>query len=885
MNRKYSTIITVVISVAITISIICGIGYYVYNKYIVNELAQKMIIKNIIDSIKDKGINDIISGPLKKLVNTGELKGTIVQKLEELTKSKVTIDEIDYYDDKGLVFNNVKLVKDKDTVFIESVTIDSANGIMLNRITRTGAKDGDTISAGSARVGLNSITLLDFGINPTAEITVENPRFVAEKVVIGFDLTDILDQKSLILSGLKINNFNLFLINRPNGVWLFMDSLKELADKLNLPEYSEMLRDGAIARNGEVSLIDTVSPDETIHSSGVDISFKPHAGNLRDVKIEGAAHDEFLGNLSLTGNLDLYAPKLDIKVTMDNVKVTEDFLKKLPTIGEKLWASYMPVGDLSIDGSMKFYTIGTERIFEPAININLNDMEITYDDWPFTTTRVTGQLKFLKNKLNIVNLNGYVFEDGQHGANIKFNAMMEIGKPELKLIVTAMDVNLTDELVAKLPEICSTLQDTFKPEGTADLKVTYQVEDTGEIKSDYIIELDCKNWNLTYPEIPVPLKNINGRVVISENIEDGLFGKNKGRVQLLGMAGYFNADSKKVPFDFSGDIDIDSDKKILNIKIPDLNVTDEVLQYLPEEYKTALKDFTPSGKTDMSIVYDNRDSDKPNLAIALDCEDCEFVDTRFPASFHSVSGTINITDNHISANHIEGKCYDGQVNGSVLIDTEKSDYQYNGDFAFSEMNMHQLMNNFFKTEQDWPGLLSGKVKFNHGKDNQEGFDASGTIILKEGSISNVPVALSIINLFNLGLPGKVIFESGYANFIIKDNIVKIDEAKVYSDSIELTARGEVGFDGSLDITVIVGFSNNILLDIPVVGKFVEFVVGTVRKRLTKVHVGGTIKDPKSTLSMLHPRKSPIKSTVDLIPADSNGTGTTTIKTKQFKAKN
>lgn len=879
MKRKRSIAIAVVISVVLTIIVFSSAGYFIYHKYVVNELAKKMIMKNLYNSVKGKGIHDILSKPLKDLAESDNLNEVIIEKLEEFTKMDAFIDEIVYEDEMGLNLKNVKLKKNSDTIVIRDVYIDPSKGIILKNVKKSTDTGKNVLTADNIHIGLNTITVKKFKLNPSREITVETPGFYADKVIGEFDLIDILDKKTFILSDLKAFSFELLLAKRPYGVWLLMDTLKGVLGKLDLPDYTNFLEGGLVGTDGKVSLIDEdMTLGGSLELDGLDIRFNTHAGSFKQINIEGELHDKSLGNFNLTGILNLEAPELDIRLGAKNLMVSEDFFKRVPNIGQNLWKSYKPIGDLSLDGSMKFLTKGKERIFEPLININFNDIELTYVKWPFKATRGSGQIMLLDKKINIRGLQGYVFEDEQHGTKVELDAIMEIGKPAMNLTVKAYDVEMTEGITSKLPKVCKKLYETFNPAGKADLTVTYLVDDRDKVESDYVVELDCKNWSLTFPTIPIPLKNVNGRVVINKSAPDSLMGKCSGRVQLREMNGYFDDGVNMRHFSFDGEFDMGGPSKILNLNIPALNMNSHVIKYLPAEYQNILKDFTPAGKADLNIVYDNTRGNKDaDLSITVDCKGCDFIDSRFPAPLHSVMGLIEINRKSISTDHIIGRCYNGLVKGSVRIDIEEDGYKYDGVFDFTEMDMNELFHEVFKADQDWPGLLSGKVKFNRGYGDKKSFDASGRIVFEKSNIANVPVALSIFKILNLGFPSKVVFNKGYVNFLVKDNIIEIDEAKISSDSIELVARGTVGFDGKLDLYIIVGFSDNFLLDIPVVGKLMEFVVGGVRKQLTKVHVGGTFKQPKSSLAMFDPIKRPIKREIDLIPKKESTIGTSTSK--------
>jgi hypothetical protein len=93
---------------------------------------------------------------------------------------------------------------------------------------------------------------------------------------------------------------------------------------------------------------------------------------------------------------------------------------------------------------------------------------------------------------------------------------------------------------------------------------------------------------------------------------------------------------------------------------------------------------------------------------------------------------------------------------------------------------------------------------------------------------------------------------------------------VFSDSVELGCVGTVGFDSTVDLTVIAGLSQETFSQIPFLGGLMDFVVGGVRKKLTKVQITGTLSKPKSKMVGLKPFTDPIKRIFDVLsPAGKN----------------
>jgi hypothetical protein len=167
------------------------------------------------------------------------------------------------------------------------------------------------------------------------------------------------------------------------------------------------------------------------------------------------------------------------------------------------------------------------------------------------------------------------------------------------------------------------------------------------------------------------------------------------------------------------------------------------------------------------------------------------------------------------------------------------------------------------------------MKFQGRGTDPKNFYAEGKININEGSLSEVPIILSVFNFLNLRLPKKESFHSAKATFVVKDGIIHVEDGRVYSDTIELNGRGNINFNGEVHIDVVAGFNKGLFSQLPVVGRFIDLVVGGVRKQLTMVEIKGTYSNPESHSVPFKPLTRSIKSMFDVLPKEAHETITDT----------
>jgi hypothetical protein len=174
------------------------------------------------------------------------------------------------------------------------------------------------------------------------------------------------------------------------------------------------------------------------------------------------------------------------------------------------------------------------------------------------------------------------------------------------------------------------------------------------------------------------------------------------------------------------------------------------------------------------------------------------------------------------------------------------------------------MENFVKVQEELTGECEGNIEFQGDGDDLKSFTAKGSVKLREGYLSEIPAVLSILKLLSVSLPKKEAFHTANLEYSIKDKIVHVEELEVLSDAIELGCVGTVGFDGTIDLIVVAGLNRETFSQIPFIGGLMDFVVGGVRKKLTKVQITGTLLNPESTMIGLKPLTDSVKNIIDVL---------------------
>ncbi|MBM4066073.1 MAG: hypothetical protein FJ266_10620 [Planctomycetes bacterium] len=674
----------------------------------------------------------------------------------------------------------------------------------------------------------------------------------------------------------KLNIYNAVVIapeltvEKPTDIWSLLDAFKANFDKIDMPAYMDILNQGVEIRDLKIHIKEntqTNSPE--IKLSGVNITFLPYAGSFKDIIIKGNIDDEFLGNYSFTMNLHPNIPSLEIEANAKNIMLNEEFLSRFPYVGKMLWDDYKPAGTINVSCRASFNNQNKQKKKDYVINVNLNGLEAMYKNWPFLIYHLNGDVEINNEKLYLKGIVGYI-KSGNCTSQAEFRGEFDLYGAKKTFVMTIPNLLLNQEFLTNIPDFGEQVWSKIRPTGLVDLTYQYNVGEKEE--SSCFLAVNCKDLEINPLNFPLSISHVNGQVKLCNNI-----------ILFTDTGGFIQCGGQSIFTELNGVYDIKNDRKIFNLHIPNLSITESLLKNLPtkgigEKLWTNLK---PSGKVDLIANFQGFKEEKDNrYSIEINLKDCEMSDSKYNIFLSGIGGRLEIDKSRFASKHIDAKCCGGHVEGTISVNTETDPYQYEGELNFSRIILEELAQKVTKTERQWSGLLYGRIKYRGSGTDPKNFYAEGQFNVNEGYLSDVPIILSVFNLLNLTLPKKESFHSAQAKFIVKDGIIHIDDGRIYSESIELNGRGDISLNGDLHINVVTGFSRDFFSQIPIVGRLFDLVVGGVRKQLTMVEIRGTFLKPESHSVPFKPFTKSIKNMFELLPKDEHGTTTTTIERKK-----
>lgn len=542
--------------------------------------------------------------------------------------------------------------------------------------------------------------------------------------------------------------------------------------------------------------------------------------------------------------------KISVNLNVPNFNITETLMKMIPDVGEKVWEDYRPEGN--IDLTIKYESNEDASVIDYSAEAICKGITARHPNIPYALSNIVGLIKNDGKNIYLKNMSGYLL-NGPRSNRTMFDGVIDLESKEKRFTISIPNLDLTEEIVKNIPKKGEDIWSGYKPAGQIDFTVDYKgFEDSS--RDEYIITVDGKGNELECADLSIKLSDIIGRVIVDKN-----------DVQLKNLQGYVVNDGQLARAVCNGVYKLkNKDKKTL-FNVFDLRVTDGLLDKFSKQLKNEWLKIEPVGRVNVTLEDEvSNVNGKDKHAITIDAMGCEVGLNNLPVRISDIDGRINIEDGQLTSRNFIGMFNGGNVNGLIKLDRTTPNGAYAGNLNFEKVSLQKLMENFVKDKQKWTGECEGSVEFQGKGQGLKDLTAKGHAKLREGYLSEVPVLLSILKLLNLSIPKKETFHTANIKYSIKDKVIHVEELEVFSDSVELGCVGTAGFDGALDLTVVAGFNKETFSQIPFIGGLMDFVVGGVRRTLTKVQITGTLSDPKSTMIGLKPFTHPIKSIFDVL---------------------
>lgn len=236
----------------------------------------------------------------------------------------------------------------------------------------------------------------------------------------------------------------------------------------------------------------------------------------------------------------------------------------------------------------------------------------------------------------------------------------------------------------------------------------------------------------------------------------------------------------------------------------------------------------------------------------------------------SLNTTVWWRGQTVSLTNIDAGFHGGHLAGNVFVNlTNLDDTVFNFDTTFTNVQLRTLLADLVPKTNRIEGLISGRFSVYEAHSRTNGpWYGGGEIQLRDGFLWDLPLFGGLTVALDKIAPGvgQTRFNSGHANFTVKERLVRTDDLDFNSPTMRLKANGSVDFETKMDATM----QAELLHDVPLLGPVIGLALSPFSK-LFEYDVKGTLgkpeMEPRYVPSILLAPLRPIQTIKSLFPGD------------------
>jgi len=350
-----------------------------------------------------------------------------------------------------------------------------------------------------------------------------------------------------------------------------------------------------------------------LHLTGLKMALTSDSLSASQFSVKAEARHLVLGEIHVSGTLDLASQTLAASIELPSVAVVRQFRNLLPAELHEPLEHLGLGGRISPAASITYSWNGERPVLTHSFSAVLQDCSIRLKDFPLPVTHVNG----------VIQSDGHRIEIRRAIARYKTGTIEvtrgSVDAETADLEILGRQLPLDDTVINALPrEALSVVQELGIHGGEADINYRLFTRHREQKIPDHSLTLHVRNVSGKYKDFPYPLSRVNGRVAW-ENPR--LHSETPGRVEveLQAAAGKAaatingklvlpvvkNARLLPVPDD-----DRDAGKPDLTITMKRMKIDDQLRSTIPPELHEILKMLRAEGNVDAAIMFRMRHDGK-----------------------------------------------------------------------------------------------------------------------------------------------------------------------------------------------------------------------------------------------------------------------------------
>jgi len=544
-------------------------------------------------------------------------------------------------------------------------------------------------------------------------------------------------------------------------------------------------------------------------------------------------------------------------------------------------------GEIRIDGDVV------------ALDVRISALGMRASAVPYTLKDVSGTIHWSSDGDRVV-LDTVAARHGKGTA--RGSGVVTLGDaPTISLDLEGRDLPIDEELHAMLPREVREQWQRWVPTGRFDLSLGIrdrqfaQEPDASQQLAGIDARVDMKNVFITHKGSGQTVKILHGTVLANEN-----------RAELVALVG----EAFGIQLSADGYISLakGESRGLIRLRSPRVELTPELVAQWPESAAKQVPKFGTEGGFEIQAELRPFSSEKiQGLGASLDVILHDLA-LRVNGTHLSTTGLLHANTENIVAKEIDARGSAhlsrlrlGPVYGSDLV----ARVHYSPDkISFSGADMRAFggmlaVEEGYWTlpEMDWAmkgrisnvhletfltalgverkgvpsGVVGGTFQLRGNRLGLGALRGNGELNVVRGRLYDIPIVMSVLNLFDLRLPGAGgPVSDGYTAFRIENETLYLDDLLLLGGTVPIHCRGTIGMapgvaamDQQIDLLFTIPRQRGILDEIPIINWAKYLLIDPLRRYAFQARVTGTLGEYKVS-SILKPVTEPITRVGELL---------------------
>lgn len=559
---------------------------------------------------------------------------------------------------------------------------------------------------------------------------------------------------------------------------------------------------------------------------------------------------------------------VELRIEARDVALDADLARSLPEDVGGAFSDLRPTG--KADVLARVFQHDGSRDLTYDVEADLRDASFQSVDMPIRVTGLSGRLRVRPGWLELQNVRGRRGE-----ATVQASGDVRRAQPSgvtVDMTAAVEGGTFDGELRASIPESIRNVWDHFKPGGKFNLNTQFHYAGrNGDSSVRHRTLLETTGATATYQGFPVPLSDVNARVLITDR-----------RVELQQVRGRYG----DAQVEIRGDVDIGEPGRRGTLSVSGKNLTWEpaLISAFPSKLAGALNAIKPTGAFDItldSLRFDTNEQDQTSWDYSgrIDLRDLtgqlgfavkdsqghitargsigrdgnmsidaktDFVKATLGSwKLANLSGHFKMApgSNTMQLEDGAASIYGGQADANAEFTFGPKDTSYVASITFRDAELARFIaenkpRGAANDDTTARGNVVGNM-FLRGRTGARGYrEGGGEVFIREAQVWKLPLAMAIFQVLNL-TPDENVFHDGWLKFFLNDDTLTLQKIDLQGKAMSFVGGGRMDLNsGELDVTLLAG--SPVRIRLPILTDLVE----AASREIMEVRIKGTAAHPR-----------------------------------------